>query len=125
MATTSKYIHHIAVTTAIPSVEAMIVRASRSSSLPPTPSATTDSPSATIRMRPWRSLKCPGESCHPSESWNSGPAKSSRSAAAQIASRRPESRNAAARIMSGPATAVGVSFTTESSSAGLPRAATP
>ena len=71
---------------AIPSVAAATTPRS-TTALDPTPIATIDSPSAMITIKPWRSAKCPGMSCQPSEPKRSGPPMSSRA-------RRPRARSA-------------------------------
>ena len=55
--TQSKYDHHSVQTTAMPIAAAAMVPASSGSSPAPMPMAMTDSPSATMMIRPWRSTK--------------------------------------------------------------------
>ena len=63
--TQSKYDHHSAAATTIPSRAAAILAASSGSPAAPTPIATIDSPRAMMMISPWRSTKCSGETRHP------------------------------------------------------------
>ena len=66
----------------MPSTAAATMPASTWASAP-MPIATIDSPSAMMKISPWRSAKCPGTSLHPAGSITSGPPMSSASARAQ------------------------------------------
>ena len=64
-ATTSKYAHHIAAASAMPTT-AVATTPAVISPVTPAPIATIDSPRAMMMMRPWRSAKCSGMSFQPS-----------------------------------------------------------
>ena len=119
----SKYSHHIAAATAMPSTAAATTPASTPPSAP-TPIATIDSPRAMIRISPWRSAKCPGTSFQPSEPKRYGPPMSQRSASAQSAPCSAPSVNDAATSSPTPSAVLTASPVTERRSSGSSRLAT-
>ena len=116
-ATTSKYSHHCAAATPMPSTAAATTPASTSAPAP-TPMATIDSPRAMMMISPWRSAKCSGTSFQPSWPISSGPPKSSASASAHSPPCSVPSVNAAATSRPTPTLVLPASPQTDLRSAG-------